>query len=183
MKIKVSNEKASRLLNCGMTVLVTAAYKDKTTITPCAWHMPLSRKPSSLGIALAKTHFSSEAIQKSQEFIVNIPDWTLLDKLLVCGSVSGRESDKFKTAQLTQKPAVVLTKTPIIEECIGHIECSLFDVKEVGDHFLFLGEVVYTQADEQLFANDFWNTDKVDFIFHLGSKFFFKSSPYTEYKK
>jgi flavin reductase (DIM6/NTAB) family NADH-FMN oxidoreductase RutF len=171
------------LINCGEVILVTAAYKDKATITTCAWHLPLSRSPAALGIALAKTHFSSELIKKSGEFIVNIPDWSLLDKVMLCGSLSGRALDKFKEAKLTPQKPHHLVKTYAVKECIAHLECSLLDLKEIGDHFLFLGEIVYAQAESEFFVNDFWDTAKVNLIFHLGSKFFFKSSPYIEYKK
>jgi len=183
MKKEISKVQSSRLLNPGMVILVTASYKDKSTITPCAWHLPLSKKPPSLGVALAKGHFSSELIRKSEEFIVNIPGWNLLDKLVSCGKCSGREVDKFKEAKLSAARAHSLIKTPIIDECIGYIECSLFDIKEVGDHFLFFGEIIHAQADQDYFSGGFWDTKKCDLIFHLGAKFFFKSSEYIEFTK
>ncbi|UCC95755.1 MAG: flavin reductase family protein [Candidatus Omnitrophota bacterium] len=183
MKKMVDESKASRLVNCGMIILVTAAYKDKSTITPCAWYLPLSKKPPSVGVALAKSHFSSELIKKSQEFIINIPHWSLLEKVIVCGSVSGRQVDKFKEAHLTPQKAHSLVKTPKVDECVGNIECSLWDIKEVGDHYLFLGEVIYAEAEEDFFINDMWDTQRGDFIFHLGSRFFFKSSPSIEARK
>ena len=183
MKREISKSQASRLINCGMVILVTAAYKDKTTITPCAWHLPLSKSPSSLGIALARSHFSSELIRKSEEFIINIPDWALLDKLVACGKCSGRDVDKFKEAKLTPQKGGSLVKTPRISECIGHLECSLIDIKEVGDHFLFLGEIIQAQAEEDYFRGGIWDTGKVNLIFHLGSKFFFKSSEYIEFNR
>lgn len=183
MKIKVNNDKASRLINCGQVILVSCAYQTKTNIVTCAWHMPLSRKPPLLGIALAKTHFSSELISKSKEFIINIPDWVLLNKVMFCGSISGRSSDKFKEAGLVSQGASVLKKAVKVKECIGSIECSLIETKEVGDHCLFIGEVVEAEAEGSYFINDFWDTSKVGLIFHLGAKLFFKSSPYLEFKK
>jgi len=143
----------------------------------------LSKNPALLGIALAKKHFSSELIKKSSQFIVNIPEWKLLDKVMFCGAVSGREIDKFKETKLTADKAHSLAKTPKIAECIGSIECSLFDIKEAGDHYLFFGEVVYAEAENHLFINDFWDTNKAELIFHLGGKFFFKPAPYAEFKK
>jgi len=183
MKQEVAKAQSSRLINPGMVILVTAGYKDKSTITPCAWHLPISKEPPSLGVALAKKHFSSELIKKSEEFIVNIPDWNLLDKLIACGKCSGREIDKFKESGLTSARANTLTRTPVIDECIGNIECSLFDVKDVGDHFLFFGEIIYAQAKQDYFAGGFWDTKKCDLIFHLGAKYFFKSSEYMEFGK
>lgn len=183
MKKRVDIEMANRLINCGMVVLISCAYKDKQNITTCAWHMPLSKRPPAIAIALAKKHFSSELIKKSEEFIINIPNWVLLNKVITCGTLKGRSIDKFKEAELTAHKANALARTHIISECIGHIECSLFDIKEVGDHFLFLGEVVYAEAEEDYFKEGYWDTNKVHFILHLGSNYFFKSSPFSEFRK
>jgi flavin reductase (DIM6/NTAB) family NADH-FMN oxidoreductase RutF len=183
MKVKIEKEKITRLVNCGMVILVTSAYKDKATITPCAWHMPLSKKPPAIGVALAKKHFSSELIKKSEAFIINVPPFSLIDKLILCGSFSGRERDKFKEVNLTPQKGNYFIRIPKIKECIGHLECSLFDIKEVGDHYLFFGEVVYAEAEEEFFKEGFWNTQKIDLIFHLGGYFFFKSSPFKELRK
>lgn len=183
MKKEVGKDNANRLVNCGMVILVSCAYRDKRNITTCAWHMPVSKVPSAVTIALAKKHFSSELIRKSGEFIINIPDWSLLDKVVKCGSVSGVCVDKFKETGFTSQKAHSLAKTPVISECAGSIECALIDTKEVGDHFLFLGEVVHAEADEDYFKDGFWDTRQVSFIFYLGSTYFFKSSPFEQYKK
>lgn len=182
MKKEIDKNQASRLINCGMVVMVSCAYKDKKNITACAWHQPLSKSPSAVGIALAKNHFSSELIKQAEEFIINIPCWELLDKVVMCGSVSGYKVDKFKEANFTPEKAHTLVKTPKISECIGILECSLMGVKEAGDHYFFMGEVVYAEAEEKYFTNGFWDTSKVDLIFHLGGKYFCKSSSYIEYK-
>jgi len=183
MKIEINKQNASRLINCGPVVLVTSSYKDKTNITTCAWSMPLSKAPALLAVALAKKHFSSELIKASSQFIVNIPEFKLLDKVMFCGSVSGRDIDKFKEAKLTIGKAHSLMEAPKIAECVASLECSLVDIKEMGDHYLFAGEIIYAEAEDGLFVNNFWDTNKVELIFHLGSNFFFKSSPYKEFKK
>ena len=100
MKTNIETNKASRLINCGMVIMVSCGYQDKRTITPCAWHMPVSKEPTIISIALAKKHFSSELIRKSKEFAVNVPDWKLLDKMGKCGKVSGRNVDKFNQASV-----------------------------------------------------------------------------------
>ncbi|MCM8756693.1 MAG: flavin reductase family protein [Candidatus Omnitrophica bacterium] len=182
MKREVNKERISRLINCGMVILISCAYKDKRNITTCAWYMPVSRVPSGVGIALAKKHFSSELISKKQDFIINIPPWSLLDKVIACGSLTGWEVDKFKITALTGEKAHSLVSTPKISECIGHIECVVIDVKEIGDHFIFLGEAIYAEAEDNYFRDNFWDTSCVDLIFHLGGKYFFKSSPYIEFK-
>lgn len=180
MKKEVPLLRANRLINSGNIVLVTSAYKDKSNIVTLAWHSPVSYNPPILGILVAKEHFSSELILKSEEYIINIPEWSILDKVIWCGKYSGRDVDKFKETKLTPQKAKRLVKTPVIAECIGSIECYLRDYKEVGDHYLFLGESIYAEAESEFFKNDIWDTKKVELIYHLGKNFFMKSSPFIE---
>ncbi len=182
MKVEVPLSQANRLINSGNVILVSSAYKDKSSIITIAWHCPISIKPPALGIAVGKTRFSRELIEKSEEFVVNIPDWKLLKAMLICGTISGREVDKFKEAKLTPEKAAKLLKAPKIKECLGAIECALIDKVPVGDHIMFLGEVVYAEAEEDFFQNGFWNTEKAELIYHLGGNRFMKSSPSEEVK-
>lgn len=179
MKPEVPLSKANRLINSGQVILVSSAYKDKSNIITLAWNMPLSGKPPLLGISIAKTHLSSELIEKAEEFIVNVPSLELLDKLVYCGTHSGRDVDKFNQTGLTAEKANRLKLTPLVAECIGHLECYLRDIKEVGDHNLFLGEVIHASAEEDLFL-DVWQVDKVKLIYHLGGKFFTSSDKKIE---
>ncbi len=180
MKEEISLSRVNRLINSGNVILVTSSYKDRSNIITLAWHSPISIKPPVIGISVAKTHFSSELILKGEEFIINIPDWSLLDKVIYCGKHSGRDVDKFKEAKLTKEKANRLIRTPKIFECIGSIECILRDYKEIGDHYLFIGEPIYVEAESELFKQDIWDTSKADLIYHLGSNFFMKSSKFIE---
>jgi flavin reductase (DIM6/NTAB) family NADH-FMN oxidoreductase RutF len=180
--IVIDAAKASRLINCGEIILVSAAHNMKETITPCAWHMPISRTPALIGVALAKGHFSSELIIKSKEFIINVPQWADLDKLMRCGSVSGRTADKFTLSGFTAASAHRVQQARRINECIGHIECILLETYELGDHYLFCGQVVYAQASKKYFINDTWDTAACSLIFHLGGKLFSKPTKPKEFK-
>lgn len=179
MKIEVPKEKANRIINSGQVILVSCAYKDKTNIITLAWNTPLSHKPPLLGISVARTHLSAELIKKSGEFIVNVPSFDLLESVVYCGTHTGREVDKFKEAGLIAQKANRLVNTPLIKECIGHLECYVRDIKETGDHFLFIGEVIYASAEDNLFI-DVWDVNKVKLIFHLGGKFFTTSDKKIE---
>jgi flavin reductase (DIM6/NTAB) family NADH-FMN oxidoreductase RutF len=171
MKIEIPRERATRLLSSGNVILVSSAYKDKANIITLAWKTPLSHKPPLLGVSIAKTHFSSELIEKSEEFVVNVPDFNLLEKVVFCGKASGRDVDKFKETKLTPLKANRLVKTPLISECIGNLEVALRYSREFGDHKLFVGEIVYAQAEENLFGQT-WNVDRTKLIYHLGGSFF-----------
>jgi flavin reductase (DIM6/NTAB) family NADH-FMN oxidoreductase RutF len=177
MKIEVPTGKANRLINSGNVILVTSQYKDRSSIITIAWHCPVSIKPPILGIAVGRSRFSAELIGGAGEFIVNIPDWRLFAAMLYCGTHSGRDVDKFKGAKLTPEKPVKLLKPPKIKECIGSIECALTDEKEIGDHIMFFGEVVYADAEADLFRDGVWDTEKAELIYHLGGDCFMKSCP------
>jgi len=179
MKVEVPKSKATRLINPGGVILVSSCYKDKVNIITLAWHMPISKDPALLGIAIAKSHLSYELIKKSEEFIINIPSFDILKETILCGSVSGQKTDKFKESGLTAEKADKLIKTPRIKECIGHLECYLRDLKDIGDHGLFIGEIISASAKDSLF-DETWQVDKTKLIFHLGGKFFTSSSTMTE---
>ena len=182
MRKEVPLAKVNRLINSGNVIMVTSGYENRANIITLAWHLPISLKPPTIGIAVACQHYSAELIRKGKEFIINIPSWSLLDKVIWCGKHSGRSLDKFKEAQLTQEPAVKLAKTPRIAECLGSIECILSDYREIGDHYIFFGEAVYADADEEMFVNDIWDAARAELIYHLGGDFFMKSSAPVERK-
>lgn len=175
MKKEIDLEGARRLITSGNLILVTTADEEKKNISTVAWHMPISVEPPYIGIAVAKEHYTSELIMVSEEFTINIPSWSLLEKTIYCGSVSGREADKFTQTGLTPEPPVKLTEAPRIKECIGAIECELYETKEIGDHYLFIGQPVYAEVEEELFSDEAWDSTKGELIYHLGGKYFTKS--------
>lgn len=171
MKQEVQLEKAHRLINTGCVLLVTAAYRDRSNIMSLAWQTPLSGRPPMVGIAVAFPHFTCELIDKSMEFVLNIPGSELLEQVSRCGEKSGREMDKFKVAGLTPVTAKKV-RTPLIGECLGHLECGVVERYKVGDHAFFVGEVLAASAKEDYFSSNSWR-DKAELLHHLGGKDFY----------
>tara|TARA_B100000315_G_scaffold260350_1_gene321056 strand:- start:1878 stop:2429 length:552 start_codon:yes stop_codon:yes gene_type:complete len=183
MREEIPLIQVNRLMNCGTLAIITASDGSRSTITPCAWNMPASKEPPLLFIALSAKHFSFKAIQKSKEFVVNIAPWSLMEKMLICAKASGSEMDKFKESKLTAIKSKTLKVTPKIDECIGNLECKLVDSREIGDHFILTGQVLFGEADNKYFKDGIWDTSKTDLIFHLGGEYFFKSSPYFKFER
>ena len=105
------------------------------------------RQPCIIGIALRKATYTHGLICKTKEFTVNFPTAAILDKVDKIGMVSGRDGlDKFKEFDLTPTPSQEVVP-PFIEECPVNLECKLLNVTEVGDHDLFVGDVVAMHAD------------------------------------
>lgn len=111
------------------------------------------RDPVIVGIAIAPARYSHELISKQGEFVVNLPPASLLAKVLKCGSVSGRDVDKFETVGLTPIPATHV-KPPLIAECIVNIECRVLKVESIGDHDLFRGEVLAVHVSPEVCGDD-----------------------------
>jgi flavin reductase (DIM6/NTAB) family NADH-FMN oxidoreductase RutF len=128
-------------------ILVTSYSRGKANIIALAWHSPLSFKPPLIGIAVGKTRFSHTSIKETGEFVLSIPTQSLREKVILIGSRSGREIDKFSATGLTPLPAK-LVKPPLIKECPINIECKLVDEFDAGDHTVFVGEVLQVHKSE-----------------------------------
>jgi len=130
-------------------------------------------KPLIVGIAIRKERYSHGLISDTREFAINLPKRDLLEQVDYCGAVSGRDLDKFKSSGLTQVPASVI-RPPLIAECPVNLECRCISIQEVGDHDLFLGEVVKTHADESILGPDgtvdYAKLETFCFMFHYGRK-------------
>jgi len=59
----------------------------------------------------------------------------------ICGSFSGKKVDKFKMAKLEIETSKKVLP-PVIKDCPISLECKILEMKEFGDHFLVVGEVV-----------------------------------------
>jgi len=72
-----------------------------------------------------KSRFTYECLQSADSFTVNVPrPGELADKLMACGTRSGRDINKMEAFELTAEPAEIVD-TPIISECGLHYECKI----------------------------------------------------------
>lgn len=174
IKEEISLTRANRLINSGSVILATSISKDeKPNIITLAWQMPVSHNPPLSAISIAKSHFSHQLIEISKTFVINVPNVDLLKQVKFCGSVSGRYIDKFKESNLTPIPAKVV-KSPLIKECIGHLECEVIEIHPAGDHTIFIGKIVAASANKDLFEGEYWKLNKkeTNLIYHFGGALF-----------
>ena len=112
------------------------------------------KEPTIIGVAIRKARHTHTLIMKTSQFSVNLPTAAILDKVDLVGTVGGRDGlDKFSEYGLTPVKSSVI-EAPIIEECPVNLECKLLNVSEVGDHDLFLGEVVAMHVDSDKLDGD-----------------------------
>lgn len=173
MKVEVPLKRAMRLLGPGPVVLVTAKYRDRINVMPAAWVVPLSAQPPLVGVAIHPARFTHDLVRRSEQFALNVPGRSLAEAVGKLGSVSGHDvDDKFALAGLTPAEPQEID-APLIEECLAWLECAVVDAFEVGDHTLFVGEVLAARAEQDAFDETWLLTDEeVKPLHHLGGDFY-----------
>jgi flavin reductase (DIM6/NTAB) family NADH-FMN oxidoreductase RutF len=164
---EVRRDKAYRLLHPRQVVLVTCAEEGRPNVLTVAWSTPLSFDPPLVGISIGKNRYSHGVISRTKEFAISVPPSSLLEKVKGCGTLSGRKGDKFREVGLTPLPSRRL-RAPAVKEGIAHLECRVVKEVEVGDHTLFVGEVVEAYADGRLFDGEKFDPEAAELIYHLG---------------
>jgi hypothetical protein len=97
-------------------------------------------------------------IKYSEEFALNIPSRELLHHCQYLGSVTGLEVNKLEATKLPTFRARKVD-APLLEGCVGYIECGVEDAFTVGDPTLFVGKVVAAQAEKEAFEETWLLTD------------------------
>ncbi|BCS95246.1 flavodoxin [Desulfoluna limicola] len=115
--------------------------------------------PHYISISCHPSHHTNEGIREHGEFSVNIPGRSLMEKADYVGIVSGKTRDKsglFDTFQGT------LNHAPMIKECPVTMECRVAQKVIVGEHEVFIGEIVGSYVAEECFENGKPDLKKVD---------------------
>lgn len=131
------------------------------------------REPVIVGIAIRPATYSHGLISKNMEYAVNFPTAAILEKVDGCGLVSGRGGvDKFDRFDLTPVTSVEI-KPPLIAECPMNLECRVLGVQRIGDHDLFLGDVVAMHVDEdKLDEEGKIFTERLDVFAYVGRDYY-----------
>ncbi len=103
--------------------------------------------PLRVGIGVAHTRYTYGLLKKTWAFVINVPGADLLEAVRLCGSVSGRDGDKFARAGLTQQHSD-LVPAPGIAECGAWIECRVDREIDFEERTWFVGPVVAARRRE-----------------------------------
>jgi flavin reductase (DIM6/NTAB) family NADH-FMN oxidoreductase RutF len=171
LKLKKDVESFHFLLHPRPVVLVCSVDKDgRPNVMACSWITPISEEPPLIALSLWRRGYTHQLIEAVKEFTVNIPSADLVKAVWIAGTRSGRRTDKFVITGLKTQPAKKVS-VPIIEQCIGHLECKLVDYVKAGECNVYIAEVVAAYADEELLTNNVWN-ERANVLLHAGGKYF-----------
>ncbi|MFW9787290.1 MAG: flavin reductase family protein [Candidatus Thorarchaeota archaeon] len=137
-----------------------------------AWATPLSVNPPLFGIVISPNKHSNAVIREAGVFTVNVLPLDALDELWWSGTHTGRQyENKITAAGLTEVPGKTDKNATSVKEAIASFECKLKNVVPIGNHTLFVGEVVSVDAYEDFFdvKKGVWNPDTARLIYHLAS--------------
>ena len=134
-----------------VAAVVGVKEASKINFIPVVWHVQLSFDPPLYGVAISPKRFSHDMILKAGEFSVNFLPFEHAELIAKLGSTSGRDVDKVKEFDIKLRDPVKLD-VPIIDGVYAAFECELIEHSAFGgDHTFFVGEVVATHFDPNVF--------------------------------
>jgi flavin reductase (DIM6/NTAB) family NADH-FMN oxidoreductase RutF len=101
--------------------------------------------PQYLGISVHPSHRTNIGIREHGQFSINVPSRAMLEVTDYVGIVSGKSTDKSEIFEVFQGE---LEFAPMIASCPLTMECRVQQTVIVGEHELFIGELVQTYAQE-----------------------------------
>lgn len=130
------------LVSCG-------AEGAKPNVLTVAWTGIVNTHPPMLSISVKPERYSHDLIIRSGEFCVHPGDKEHVRVLDYCGVKSGREIDKFASLNLQAEDSG-LRYAPAVSGFPLCLSCKLQDVRALGSHDLFLGEICRILIREDL---------------------------------
>ena len=131
--------------------VVIAIAKDKAgranPIT-LGWTMIVSGSPPMMAIAVAKKHYSIEAITHSKCFTIAFPSSDMAEAALFFGSKSGRDTDKFAEFDCKTESAKSIDSL-LLSGAVANFECTLESQMPAGDHIIFVGKIVSSHINTE----------------------------------
>jgi len=101
--------------------------------------------PQYLGISVHPSHRTNLGIREHGQFSINVPSRAMLDVTDYVGIVSGKSTDKSEIFEVFQGE---LEFAPMIASCPLTMECRVQQTVIVGEHELFIGELVQTYVQD-----------------------------------
>lgn len=130
-------------------LLVTASPSGKPNVMTIGWGTIGSVWSRPVFIVLVRpSRYSYTRLEESGEFTVNVPPRELAAAVSHCGTVSGRDHDKFQEMRLTPVAAKQV-RPPVIQECLIHYECRTLHKNDLAPDSLIQGirDEFYSQDD------------------------------------
>jgi len=130
--------------------LITSDGPNGPNVASVEWTHHISYGPSYIAIFLHEQDATAENIKKTKEFGVNLAAENQNVVCSVAGGSSGHDVDKIGALKDlgVQFYKAKKIKAPMVEGAAMNAECKVVKQEKLGDHIMFVGEVVEISADE-----------------------------------
>jgi flavin reductase (DIM6/NTAB) family NADH-FMN oxidoreductase RutF len=130
-------KKTLRLFTYGLYVATTAS-EGETGSMLVNWVGQVSFEPRMLALSIENTAHFLEVVRKSGVFAINPLESGQRELAGHFGKSSAKVGDKLQGYEWTAGS----TGSPLLADAMGAVECRVISEQVVGDHILFVGEVV-----------------------------------------
>ena len=120
----------------GVSVVTVGRGGAENALT-ISWLTQVSFDPAHLVIAVRKTHFSSDFLQSTKSFVVNLlsEDQAAVAGHFAKGSMTGEQ--KLEGYDTRAAPS----GAPILEKALAYFDCEVVESHDIGDHTMFIGRI------------------------------------------
>ena len=132
--------------------LITSDGPFGPNVMACEWTHHISYKPGLIAVSLGHTKATVENIRTSKEFGINL---CASDQSVLASVAGGYTGAKYNKMNALKELGVEFYKAKritslMIKGAVLNIECRLYKEITLGDHIMFVGEVIEISADENI---------------------------------
>lgn len=148
--------------------IIGVKVNEETNFMPATWNVGLSYDPLLYGVSVGTTRHMHKLLQKAESFTISFVDIKHVSIIRSIGRSTGNEINKVKEFNLDISWSQNVD-APILDIAYCTFECKKRDQILIGDHTLFVGEIVLIQIDKDAIGDyNTLNTEKISPIVYLG---------------
>lgn len=148
--------------------IVGVRTNNEQSFMPVAWNVGLSYSPPLYGISVGLTRYTHKLLKNSNSFTVNFVENRYVSVVRSLGRSTGSEIDKIKEFNIKVSESQEID-APILDIAYCTFECIKKRQILLGDHTLFVGEVVLIKIDKNAIGiYNTLNTEKISPLVYLG---------------
>lgn len=154
---EINLSKAAKLTSPNpVSIICTERPDGQTNLATVSWWTYLSSHPDMIAYVMSKTAYSGELVRDNKNIILTIPGFLISKEVKLCGGFTGRDIDKVKEFEIEmQRLPDSNIKIPFQSRVA--IQCKLREFIEVGDHYLYICNVIKIYGNEEVEAVFAWN--------------------------
>ncbi len=144
----------ARTLAFTTPVWVIGSYDDhgKPNVMTASWAGICCSRPPCVNVSLRKATYTYGCLMARRAFTISVPPRRYAREVDYIGLESGRKVDKFAATGLTAVRSKAVD-APYVKEFPLVLECKVIDIKEIGLHTMFIGEIIDVKADESVLGD------------------------------